>query len=408
MSLYDEVQALYSDFDVSKLKQYPLGQGTCNLLVDGITDQSDILLREGDLADKIKSRFDCGDLFLRLGSAVEERHAIAGLELTEQYNKELTSLILDIDETLRTTVVSDNRIGQQTARILLRFWLEKVPIIISTGKGLGFVRGMMTQALGQTVTESDRFGVVYETGAGVYAPQQEGDTKQKLFTRLSNDVQDTIEAVREKVWSGMPDELQAQLYLEEKSFAVTLMSVHETHSEYAVEAIEQALIYLLRGVGRAAWNSGSWKAIAAYYADQSSEIASALASQEVAFDADLAELPTSIRSLLHSIDVNYYPGDAVELTSNRFDKATGVQTALSTVGIEHPFSLVMGDSRTDLRVMEAVAETQAGIPAAPAHANDAVLDHVKSCDGLVFDRGEAAFALRTAYAYHQFQQAEVV
>ncbi|MFC6725754.1 HAD family hydrolase, partial [Halobium palmae] len=38
-----------------------------------------------------------------------------------------------------------------------------------------------------------------------------------------------------------------------------------------------------------------------------------------------------------------------------------------------------------------------GVAAAPEHASEDVLDHVVSTDELVYDRGEAADVLRTAY-----------
>jgi len=59
---------------------------------------------------------------------------------------------------------------------------------------------------------------------------------------------------------------------------------------------------------------------------------------------------------------------------------------------------VMGDSKSDLRMMEWAAEHGTGIAAAPAHASAVVSDHVRATDGLVFDRGDAASALRVAYA----------
>jgi len=58
---------------------------------------------------------------------------------------------------------------------------------------------------------------------------------------------------------------------------------------------------------------------------------------------------------------------------------------------------VMGDSKSDLRVMEWVAENDAGIAAAPEHASDDVIEHVRARDDLVFDEGRAGDLLRVAY-----------
>lgn len=60
----------------------------------------------------------------------------------------------------------------------------------------------------------------------------------------------------------------------------------------------------------------------------------------------------------------------------------------------------MGDSKTDLDVMEAVTETSSGICAAPDHASDAVLEHCKDVHGIIFDQGIIAEALQIAFAYN--------
>jgi hypothetical protein len=67
---------------------------------------------------------------------------------------------------------------------------------------------------------------------------------------------------------------------------------------------------------------------------------------------------------------------------------------------------MMGDSKSDLRVMEWLEETGSGIAAAPEHASRDVLDHVLSTDELVFDRGDAAEMLRTIYALDRLASLE--
>jgi hypothetical protein len=74
--------------------------------------------------------------------------------------------------------------------------------------------------------------------------------------------------------------------------------------------------------------------------------------------------------------------------------------------VDDPFVLVMGDSKSDLRVMRWAAEHDAGIAAAPDHASQDVLDHVLSTDELVFDRGDAAAMLRTVYAVNLLARLE--
>jgi len=67
---------------------------------------------------------------------------------------------------------------------------------------------------------------------------------------------------------------------------------------------------------------------------------------------------------------------------------------------------VVGDSKSDLRVMRWVEENGTGIGAAPEHASENVLDHVRSTDELVFDEGAADDILRTVYALNRFAKTE--
>ena len=69
------------------------------------------------------------------------------------------------------------------------------------------------------------------------------------------------------------------------------------------------------------------------------------------------------------------------------------------LGVDDPFVCVMGDSKSDLRVMEWAEETDSGVAAAPEHSSQNVLDHVRATDDLVFAPGAAADVLRTMYAW---------
>jgi hydroxymethylpyrimidine pyrophosphatase-like HAD family hydrolase len=102
--------------------------------------------------------------------------------------------------------------------------------------------------------------------------------------------------------------------------------------------------------------------------------------------------------LFDRIDVAYYEADAAEIGSLELNKVAGVEAAFDVLGIDDPFAVVMGDSKSDLRVMEWVAEHGTGVAAAPEHASSAVLNHVMRTDDLVFDEGAAAEMLRTVYA----------
>ncbi|MFB6270961.1 MAG: HAD family hydrolase, partial [Halobacterium sp.] len=103
-------------------------------------------------------------------------------------------------------------------------------------------------------------------------------------------------------------------------------------------------------------------------------------------------------------DVAYYEADAAEIASRELNKVVGVQASLDVLGVDDPFALVMGDSKSDLRVMQWVAEEDAGIAAAPEHASERVLGHVRDTDDLVFDEGAADEVLRTAWALNRLAE----
>ena len=104
--------------------------------------------------------------------------------------------------------------------------------------------------------------------------------------------------------------------------------------------------------------------------------------------------------------MGYYEGDAAEIGSLELSKVVGVEAALDVLGVEDPFAVVVGDSKSDLRVMEWADEHDAGIAAAPEHASQVVLDHVESTDHLVFDEGAAGDVLRTVYALNRLARLE--
>jgi hydroxymethylpyrimidine pyrophosphatase-like HAD family hydrolase len=114
-----------------------------------------------------------------------------------------------------------------------------------------------------------------------------------------------------------------------------------------------------------------------------------------------ADVPADARDVLGRIDVGYYEADAAEIGSLELSKVVGVEAAFDVLGIEDPFAIVLGDSKSDLRVMRWIAENDAGLAAAPEHASRNVLDHVMGGDDLVFDQGRASDVLRTVYALNR-------
>ncbi|WP_175424300.1 HAD hydrolase family protein, partial [Haladaptatus sp. W1] len=174
----------------------------------------------------------------------------------------------------------------------------------------------------------------------------------------------------------------------------------ETGSAKAVEVIDDALVYQLDLLGETVVEDGSeWART--YYAHSDPEIRGVLEAQGGMPDADVEAIPEDVRDTFDRIDVAYYEGDAAEIGSRELNKVVGVEAALDVLGVDDPFTLVMGDSKSDLRVMQWVDENDYGIGAAPEHASRDVLDHVVRTDELIFDRGKAGDVLRTVYALNR-------
>ena len=118
-------------------------------------------------------------------------------------------------------------------------------------------------------------------------------------------------------------------------------------------------------------------------------------------DAGSVDVPTDVQGLFDRIDIGYYEADAAEIGSLELSKVVGVEAAFDVLDIDDPFAIVMGDSKSDLRVMRWVGENDAGLAAAPDHASQNVLDHVLATDELVFDQGRASEILRTVWALNR-------
>lgn len=84
----------------------------------------------------------------------------------------------------------------------------------------------------------------------------------------------------------------------------------------------------------------------------------------------------------------------------------GVEAAFDVLSLNDPFALMMGDSKSDLRVMQWIAENDMGIAAAPEHASIDVLDHVIRTNELIYDQGDAATILRIVSALNQLDRLE--
>lgn len=347
-------------------------------------------------------------------SIATREQAQRACELQDCFTRRIDTLVLDIDETLRSATQNGNRISPHTCYLLREFHDQGGAIIVCTGKSIGYVRGCLTQALGQAVLTSDRFSIVYEAGAGVYTPSAGPATKQRLYDRLDDDVQTVFDRVRTTYLDRIPDALRDHHHFEQKEFNVTLIPNAEVKSAAAIETIDRAASHLVAAVADvvATRTSHSRQAVVRHFAATDPELAAALERQHTVspvidtaeangvFESAADTADRDLDPLLQSIEIGYYRGDAVELTAGALGKASGVRVAADTLSLEEPFMLVMGDSKTDLEVMTAVTEANRGICAAPAHASDGVLEHCRDANGIVFDQGHATDALRIAFAYN--------
>jgi hydroxymethylpyrimidine pyrophosphatase-like HAD family hydrolase len=369
-----------------------------------------------------------GDVLAEIAARATASQALTALSLYERYGRTVNVLVLDVDETLRSAGGTDNEIPHQTLHLLSEFHDEGVPIVVCTGQTLENVKGFMIQGLGNGLVNSGRTSIVYEAGTGVFTPGHGADTKQLLYEGVDPSIRSIFETLRSRVLSEAPDRIRSGCHLQGNEFNVTLKPNFENGSERARDVIDAALAYELDLLGEVVaeragvaggdsedpgevvdesdggaadpraspGNPGSWAR--AFYAAQDPEIRRGLERAGQLPEVSRDGVPGQVREILSRIDVAHYEADAAEITSLELNKVGGTRAALDVLGIEDPFALVMGDSKSDLRVMEWVAEEGRGIAAAPEHASESVVEHVRATDELVYDPGAADAVLRTVAA----------
>lgn len=405
MELYDRLYRLYSSFDVSTLRAYQEFVDLFPPIDSRVALEYWETAREELDRRKAEIESETGEAALAgVAARATMDQAFGALDLATKYDRPVNSLVLDVDETLRSAGQTDNEIPRKTLYLMTAFLDAGVPIVICTGQTLENVKGFLIQGLGNELVHSGDLSIVYEGGAGVFTPGQGERTKQLLSADLDADVRAIFDTVRSRVLSAAPDRVRTGCHLQGNEFNVTLKPNYETGSSGAKEVIDAALVHLLDLLGEAVAtdadpvNATNW--VRRHYAERDPEIREALAAVD-AVPAEEVTVPAAIEDRLSRVDVGYYEADGVEITSREVTKVTGVTAACEVLGIEDPFALVMGDSKSDLRVMEWAAENDAGIAAAPENASRAVLDHVIRTDELLFDRGSADDILRTVFAMNR-------
>ena len=409
MERYDQLYTLYEDYDTDRLRALQDFVGVFPPVDSRVAlaywqDASDDL---EDQKQTVREGFPgVGETFADVAAHADRDAAFTAMDLLRKYDRGVNVLVLDVDETLRSAGSTDNEIPRETLRILTELHELCLPIVICTGQTLENVKGFLVQGLGNELVHSGDVSVVYEAGSGVFTPGHGPDTKCLLYEDLDEDIVAVFDRVRSRILSEAPEAIRHGCHLQGNEFNVTLKPNFETASDDAHDIIEHALVYLLdlvessvAGVLDADEEPRGWGR--AYYADADPEIRAVLEHLGEEPTPTVDDVSSAFADLFERIDVAYYEADAAEIGSLELNKVSGVRSAFDVLGIDDPFALVMGDSKSDLRVMEWVTENDAGIAAAPNHASQDVLDHVQSTDDLRFARGDAAEMLRTAYALNR-------
>ena len=441
MERYDLVYQLYDEFDTKTLREYQefvdvFPPVDSRVALEHWQEASEELEAR---KDDIRTAFVAGETFAEIASRTTRDQACTALDLEAKYGRPVNVLVLDVDETLRSAGSTDNEIPRDTLHVLTEFYEAGIPIVICTGQTLENVKGFTIQGLGNGIVHSGAVSIVYEAGNGVFTPGHGSQTKQLLYEGLDEEVRTVFETVRSRVLPAAPDDVRRGCHLQGNEFNVTLKPNFESGTDAAEAVIDRGLVHLVDLLGEVVVSAVGIRETAthepretveasdsttveasdsttieasdsttvgtsdpetchawarAHYAEDP-EIRSVLESGGIAIDRTPNSVPTAVTELFDRIDVGYHHADSAEISSLELNKAVGVEAALDVLGVEDPFVLVMGDSKSDLRVMEWAEANDCGIAAAPAHASSAVLEHVLATDELVFDRGEAADVLRT-------------
>jgi|GEM_PF-102817 len=452
MEQYDRLYRLYAEFDTGRLRDhqafvdlFPALDSRVALehweaVSEALAEQKSAIVESfvSDAPRSLATRPDIAAtdnetaaVYAEIAARASRDQAFTALDLLTTYDRAVNVLVLDVDETLRSAGSTDNEIPRETLHLLTEFHEMGVPIVVCTGQTLENVKGFLIQGLGSELVHSGDCSIVYESGNGVFTPGHGADSKRLLYETLDETVVAIFEGVRSRLFRDAPADLRRGSHLQGNEFNVTVKPNAATGSDRARELIDDALVHQIDVLGAVAaeqiaasneaadstanastndaatdstdsiesidpTEASEWARAA--YAAADPEIRAVLDSRDAIPDRDLANAPSSLTAVLERIDVAYYEADAAELTSRELTKPDGVAAAYDVLGIDDPFALVMGDSKTDLRIMEWVGAENAGIAAAPDHASEDVLAHVHSTDELVFDRGDAADMLRIAYA----------
>jgi len=409
MERYDQLYRLYDDFDTATLRAYQefvdlFPPVDSKVALDHWQDANEELdARKRSIRESYPTT---GERYAAIAAYLDREQAFTALDLASEYGRQVNVLVLDVDETLRSAGTTDNEIPRETLHLLHRLHDDGVPIVVCTGQTLENVKGFLIQGLGNALVHSGDVSIVYESGNGVFTPRHGERTKQLLYESLDDDITTVFDEVRSRILSAAPEPIAHGCHLQGNEFNVTLKPNAENGSRRAIDIIDDGTRYLLDLLGETVASAvdadtddpGRWAR--AYFA-QDPEIRGVLEDAGEGPSESADETPEPLAGVFERIDVGYYEGDAVEIVSLELDKPTGVKAAFDVLGIDDPFALAMGDSKSDLRVMEWLEAEDAGIAAAPEHASRDVLDHVVRTNELLFDEGDASELLEVVYGLNR-------
>jgi hydroxymethylpyrimidine pyrophosphatase-like HAD family hydrolase len=425
MQRHDILYRLYDEFDTETLREYQsfvdlFPPVDSRVALEHWEDTGEGLER---LKGEIRESLPAGATYAEVAASADSETAFTALDLHARYDRAVNALVLDVDETLRSAGGTDNEIPRETLHVLTELHDAGVPIVICTGQTLENVKGFMIQGLGNEIVHSGNLSIVYEAGNGVFTPGHGSRTKRLLYEDLDEAVRGTFDAVRSRILPDAPENVRRGCHLQGNEFNVTLKPNFETGGPDAEAVIDDGLVHLIDLLGEvvvdrigddlADLDAGSldpadrgaaWART--HYAAADPEIRAVIEATASDGPAEAGAIPEPIASLFDRIDVGYYHADAAEISSLELDKVAGVEAALDVLDVRDPFLLVMGDSKSDLRVMEWVDERGTGVSAAPEHASADVLSHVLDRDELVFARGQSATTLRTVYVLNLLARIE--
>jgi hydroxymethylpyrimidine pyrophosphatase-like HAD family hydrolase len=409
MEQYDRLYRLYDDFDTGTLRAYQafvdlFPPVDSRVALDHWQDASEELdARKSEIRDAYPAT---GERYAAIAAYLDRDQAFTALDLANAYGRRVNAFVLDVDETLRSAGTTDNEIPRETLHLLELLHEDGIPIVVCTGQTLENVKGFLIQGLGNELVHSGDVSIVYESGNGVFTPRHGSDTKRLLYESLDESITNVFDAVRSRILADAPEAIGRGCHLQGNEFNVTLKPNAENGSPTAVDIIDDGLLYLLDLLGETVATEvdadvadpDQWARV--YYASDP-EIRAVVEDRGDGPTASPDETPEALQALFDRIDVGYYEGDAAEIVSLELDKPTGVRAAFDVLGIDDPFALAMGDSKSDLRVMEWLEREDAGIAAAPKHASRDVLDHVVRTNELLFDEGDAAEVLEVVYGLNR-------